>query len=446
MPRVSLVPRAGITGDAGLSAYGARLCSGGRRHDPEGVGLEAGWCRLSRLGRALALSERTGSMRHRSAAPWLAAALAALLAAGCSGPRQPRDSSSAGPRKVTIGFAAPLTGENAVYGTSMRKAAQLAIDEANASAEVKRAGYRFVLRPADDRGDAKQAVNVANSLVSAGVAGVVGHFNSGCSIPASKVYHRAGIPMVSVSSNPQLTAEGFVEVNRMVAKDTEQGAAAAKLVLERLGLTRVAVVDDSTAYGAGLADEFTREFRAGGGRVVRRERVRPGRRGFAEVVGRLKAGELQAIYYGGSQAEGALIARRAEADGLDVPLVGGDMLQSDEYVKIAGASAAEGDLCTALGLPLERQPGGARFEKAFATAYAGQEPGPYDSYAYDSARVLVKAVLKAGPDREKVARAIRSTEFDGVTGRMTFDANGDTSNKAISAYKVVGGKWRPIEP
>ncbi|MDP2400733.1 MAG: branched-chain amino acid ABC transporter substrate-binding protein, partial [Actinomycetota bacterium] len=194
----------------------------------------------------------------------LVAALAALLLLpGCAsnGDDNGGDSSDAARTEIKIGYAAPLTGDNAVYGQGMKRAIELAFKEANASAEVRNAGYEFVLRAEDDQGDPKQAVNVANVLAGdVDVLGVIGHFNSGCSIPAAPVYDGAGMAMISVSSNPELTAKGLGVVNRIVAKDDAQGIFAADLLFNEFAFTKVAVLDDSTQYGQGLADEFVKAF------------------------------------------------------------------------------------------------------------------------------------------------------------------------------------------
>jgi len=379
-----------------------------------------------------------------------------LLAAGALGGCAKDDTPKAADATTTvkIGFAAPLTGDNAVYGQGMQRAVQMAVEEANVSKEAKDFGYTFVVASQDDQGDPKQAVNVANLLVSdPGVVAVAGHFNSGCSIPASPIYNTAGMAMVSVSTNPQLTAQGFDVVNRIVARDDAQGAFAAELVYDTLGLTKVAVLDDSTPYGAGLASEFAKVFAEKGGTIVLSEKVQAKEVDFKALATRLKSAAPQAIYYGGAHTEGALISKQAKESDLKVPIIGGDMLFSAEYVEIARAENAEGDLCTSLGLPLDQQPKGAEFKAAYKKKF-GVDPEAYDSYAYDSAWVIIRGALAAAatssmspppaPDRALVAKSIRSIRYDGVTGTTAFDENGDTTNQAISAYKVTSGEWKQL--
>lgn len=373
----------------------------------------------------------------------VALALAAVALAGCgslSGEKPDGEQL----KTVKIGFAAPLTGDNAVYGRGMQRAAQMAIDEANASDRVREAGIRLELSAQDDQGDPKQAVNVATLLAGdPAVVGVVGHFNSGCSIPASAVYQQAGLAMVSVSSNPQLTAQGFEIVNRIVAKDDTQGSFAADLVFDRLGIRTVAVLDDSTPYGSGLAAEFVRRFAAKGGTVVVQEKIQAKDVDFSALLTRIKSAKPEAIYYGGAHTEGALLSKQAKETGLKVPVIGGDMLYSAEYISIARPENAEGDICTSLGLPLEQQPKGAEFKAAYRQRY-GEDPEAYDSYAYDSAWIIIEAILEAGADRAAVAKAIRGLSYDGVTGTTSFDENGDTRNQVISAYRVEGGAWKQL--
>jgi len=381
---------------------------------------------------------------------WTTIALALVLVAslaGCSAPatNAPSAAQPAKAQNVTVGFAAPLTGDNAVYGLGMKNAVQMAIDEVNASDEAKKAGITFDISAQDDQGDPKQAVNVANVLVAdPKVAAIAGHFNSGCSIPASPVYNEAGLAMISVSSNPKLTAQGFKVVNRIVPKDDAQGSFAAGLV-KKLGFDSVALLDDSTPYGEGLGKEFRTQFEKDGGKILAAEKIQSKETDFKALATKFKGLVPKAIYYGGAHTEGALISKQMKETGLKVPLIGGDLLYTEEFIKIAGAANAEGDICTILGLPIDQQPGGAKFIEAYKAKY-NKGPEAYDSYAYDSAKIIMAAVIKVGTgDRAKVAEAIRAITFDGVTGSVSFDANGDTTNKVISAYKVTGGKWVQIK-
>ncbi len=389
-------------------------------------------------------------MRHRTrksgalALATLMLAGTALVGCGGNGAEEPSGNGEPERMQVKIGFAAPLTGDNAVYGQGMKRAVELAFKEANNSEEVRAAGYEFVLRAEDDQGDPKQAVNVANLLAGdTDVIGVIGHFNSGCTIPASPVYEDAGMAMITVSSNPQITAQGFAVVNRIVARDDAQGAFAAQLVFEDFGYDSVAIVDDSTPYGQGLADEFVKTFEALNGTVLAREAIQTREVDFSALVTRLKSLNPQAVYYAGAHTEGGLISKQMSEADLDVPLIGGDIIFSEEFITIAGAANAEGDVATMLGLPLDQQARGQDFKAAYEAEY-GASPEAYDSYAYDAAAIFVEAVLEAGPERAGVIEAVRGIEYDGVTGTTQFDENGDTLNQAISAYRVTNGAWEQI--
>ncbi len=381
----------------------------------------------------------------RKMAALLATFALAASAVGCTA--QPAEEPADGAVEATtvkIGFAAPLTGDNALYGQGMKRAVELAIGEANASEDAKAQGITFEIRAEDDAADPKQAVNVANALAAdAAVVALVGHFNSGCSIPASPVYNEAGMAMVTVSSNPQLTAQGYDVVNRIVAKDDAQGGFAGAMAMD-MGFKEIAIIDDATPYGQGLAAEFKTAFTAAGGTVVSEDRIQPKEVDFSALVTKLKQAGPAAVYYAGAHTEGALITKQMSEAGLKVPVIGGDMLYTPEYIKIAGADNAEGDIATSLGLPLEQQPLGAEFLEKYEAEF-GQAPEAYDSYAYDAAKVIIAAVLEVGADRTAVAQAIRAGSVDGVTGVVAFDENGDNKQQVISAFKVEGGEWKQIQ-
>jgi len=376
------------------------------------------------------------------------AVLGAALVTGCSSKpaASSAGSSSTGPKSVKIGFAAPLTGDNAIYGQGMKRAVTLAIKEANASDAVKAAGLTFQIAADDDAGDPKQAVNVANILAGdTKVIGVVGHFNSGCSIPAAPVYNAVNLAMVTVSSNPALTANGLPNVDRVVAKDDAQGAAAGELVATKLGYKSVAVIDDSTPYGQGLAAQFVKAFTAKGGTVTIKEAVQANDNDFNAIVTRMKTKQPQAIYFAGGLNQGGLLSKQSKDAGLKVPLIGGDMIYSADYIKVAGKANAEGDIATSLGLPLEQQPKGKEFLAKYKAEF-NEDPQAYDSYAYDAAWIIVNAAVKTGaPNRAAVMAAVRSGSLDGVTGNVSFDANGDNKQQIISQYKVTNGAWAQLQ-
>lgn len=374
----------------------------------------------------------------------LAVALVASLAlTGCGGGSTTAPSGEA--QVVKIGFAAPLTGDNALYGQGMKRATELAIKEANESQAAQDAGITFEIKAEDDAGDPKQAVNAANSLVGdTGVVAVVGHFNSGCTIPAAPVYERAEMAFATVSTNPQITAQGYKSANRIVARDDAQGAFAGPLALD-LGYTEVALVDDSTPYGQGLAMEFDKVFTEQGGTIISKDQVPAKTVDFGSLITKIKARVPQAVYYAGAHTEGALLAKQMSEAGLKVPILGGDMLFSPDYISLAGEGNTEGHVATSLGEPLDDQPKGIDFRERYVAEY-GMEPESYDSYAYDAANCIISAVLGVDTiDRPTVRDAVRNGSIEGVAGTIAFDENGDNRVQVISAYHVVDGEWVPLE-
>ena len=375
------------------------------------------------------------------------ALIAALALTGCAGPAEPSTGApepGTGTKVIKIGFAAPLTGDNALYGQGMKRATELAIAEANESQAAKDAGITFEIKAEDDAGDPKQAVNAANALVGdTGVVAVVGHFNSGCTIPAAPVYERAEMAFVTVSTNPQITAQGHKSANRVVARDDAQGAFAGPLA-KKLGYMEVALVDDSTPYGQGLAAEFLKVFTEEGGTILMKEQVPAKTVDFASLITKIKARTPQAVYYAGAHTEGALLAKQMAEAGLNVPILGGDMLFSPDYISLAGQGNTEGHVATSLGEPLDQQPQGSEFHARYVAKY-NQEPESYDSYAYDAANAIIAAILDVDTvDRVTVRDAVRNGSIEGVAGTIAFDENGDNKVQVISAYSVIGGEWTPL--
>ncbi|MCL2025046.1 MAG: branched-chain amino acid ABC transporter substrate-binding protein [Coriobacteriia bacterium] len=365
--------------------------------------------------------------------------LSAFMLAGCGD----NDSTSGDETRVVIGFAGPLTGDNALYGTSMLDAVHIAIDELNASSEARQKGIVFSVRAEDDAGDPKQAVNVANTLVAdQNVIAVVGHFNSGASIPASAVYEEYDLSMVTVSTNPQLTDSGLSVVNRITARDDSQGPFAAEIADEE-GFERVAVLDDSTPYGQGLAAEFVKAFEELGGEIVSEDQIQPKTVDFSALVTRIGATSPDAVYYAGAHTEGALFAKQLREAGVDIPVIGGEMIFTSDYITLGG-SGTEGDIATALGLPIEQQERGLEFLEKYRERY-NREPEAYDTYAFDSAMLIGQAVFEA-PELTRVAvgQAIRNITHNGVTGTISFDSRGDNTQQIISAYIVLDGAWEPL--
>ena len=384
-------------------------------------------------------------------------AAVALVVTGCGASTTTTTGTGTTAVTVKIGIGAPITQGATALGLGMERGAKLAITDMNASAEAKAAGITFVGVTGDDQGDPKTGVNVANQFASdPALVGVMGHLNSGVSIPSSAVYNRANIVMVSpASTNPQLTLQGFKNVFRVCTIDSVQGPAAADRATADLGKKACFVVDDSTPYGTGLADEFAKEFAAKGGKVLGREKTGDKDTDFKALVTKIKATNPDMVYYGGIYNAGALLSKQLKDGGVKVPLMGGDGLYDGQYIKLAGAANAEGDFATSVGLPLAQLPAGEKFTTEFKAAYPNDEIAAYDAYSYDGATVIMKAVLVAAgkvtaakvtstEGRTAIIAAVAATNYTGITGAIAFDAKGDTTNKAITLYTVKGGAWIPF--
>jgi branched-chain amino acid transport system substrate-binding protein len=380
-------------------------------------------------------------------------AAVALVVTGCGGSTSTSTGSTTAVT-VKIGIGAPITQGATALGLGMERGAKLAIADMNKSAEAKSAGITFVATVGDDQGDPKTGVNVANQFASdSSLVGVMGHLNSGVSIPASAVYNRANIVMVSpASTNPSLTVQGFKNVFRVCTIDSVQGPAAADDAVTSLGKKAVFVVDDSTPYGVGLADQFSKEFTAKGGKVLGREQTSDKDSDFKALVTKIKATNPDLVYYGGVYNAGALLSKQLKDGGVKAPMMGGDGLYDPQYIKLAGAANAEGDFATSVGLPLDQLPQGEAFKTEYKAMYPSDEIAAYDAYSYDAATVIMKGVLTAAAKvgaanvtattgRQAIIAAVAATNYTGITGKISFDANGDTTNKAITLYEVVKGAW-----
>ncbi len=359
--------------------------------------------------------------------------IAAAIFAGCAKKEE---------ANVKIGIAAPMTGSQAKMGKDFQSGAELAVAEWNQRGGVL--GKKIEIVQGDDQADPKQAVSVANKLVNDGVAGVVGHFNSSCSIPASDVYNRASVPMISPgSTNPQLTERGYPGVFRVCGRDDQQGGVAARFVLEQLKLKKVAVLHDKTTYGQGLADEFKRKL-GDKVEVVYYGGIIQGDKDFKAVLTDIKTKAPQLIFFGGIYNEGGQIAKQAKEIGLDAPMMSGDGVFDPLYLQIAG-DAAEGTFLTFSPDP-EKMPSSKAFIERYKAKYG--EPGPYSIYAYDAMNIMAAAISAANStDGKAIIAKLHGMTFDGAMGKIKFDPKGDVTAPPYVVWVVKGGKfqelWRP---
>ncbi|MBV8659943.1 MAG: branched-chain amino acid ABC transporter substrate-binding protein [Burkholderiales bacterium] len=346
---------------------------------------------------------------------------------------------------VKLGFAAPLTGPQAHYGKGYQNGVQMAIDDENATnPTLGGKKVKFELMAEDDQADPKTGTQVAQMLVDAKVAGVIGHFNSGTSIPASKLYSDAGIPQIAMATAPAFTQQGFKTTFRSMTSDTQQGSVMGKYVVEKLGAKKIAIIDDRTAYGQGLADEFEKAAKAAGGDVVKREFTNDKATEFASILTSIKAAKPDAIFYGGADSQSAPMAIQMKRLGVTAPLLSGEMTRTDTFLKLA-AKDADGTIASLAGVPLDQMPGGPDFEKRYKAKYQDMEI--YTPYGYDATRMMIAAMKKADSADPKVyLPVLAQLSYQGVTSaNIAFDDKGDLKSGGITVYKVVNGAWTVLE-
>ena len=355
--------------------------------------------------------------------------------------------SSDGTVTVKIGHAAPLTGNIAHLGKDNEDGVKLAIDEINAAggADIGGKKVKFEMDSEDDQADPKTATTVAQRFVDEKVVGVIGHLNSGTTIPASKIYSDAGIPQISPSATAvAYTAQGFKTAYRVMANDAQQGKVLGEYAVKKLGMKKVAIIDDRTAYGQGLADEFEKAVKASGGEVVGREFTTNQETDFNAILTSVKGKKPELVFYGGMDAQAAPLKKQARKLGISAKVMGGDGTQTPELVKLAGDDS-EGMISSSPGQPKDQLPGGKAFLEKFKKTF-GTEVQLYSPYCYDAVKVMVEAMKKAGStEPAKYLPELAKIKYDGVTGPIEFDEKGDIKNGAITIYQVKGGKWEVLE-
>ena len=341
---------------------------------------------------------------------------------------------------IKVGLVIPMAGEAGRVGQSMRQAVETAV--ADWTEKLKR---KVELVLGDDQFDPKQAVAVAEKLVQDGVWGVVGHFYSSSSIPASAVYYQAGIPMVTATStHPRLTEQGFDNVFRVSGRDDQHALTAAEFILSRLRARRIAVVSDRTEYGRRLADTLiqTVERRAGRQIVVAVEEIAQGDKDFTEVVGRLKLKQPDVVYFGGIFREGGYLIRQMRQAGMTAAFVSDDGVLDPEFIKIAGEEAASGTYLTFAPDPRLLSSAGP-FIQRFEARYG--PIGPYVLYTYDAMGMLLYAIQIGKPranskeELRKVLKVMHTMEYDGTLGRLRWDKNGDLTTSPYVTYVTRKG-------
>jgi branched-chain amino acid transport system substrate-binding protein len=345
---------------------------------------------------------------------------------------------------VKIGQVSPLTGELAHIGKDDENGVRLAIEDLNAKKiQIGGQAVTFVMDSQDDAADPKTAVTVAQKLVDDHVAGVVGHANSGTSIPASKIYSNAGIPMITESAtNPTLTAQGYKTVFRMVANDVRQGTVIGTYLVKDLKATKVAIVDDRTAYGQGLADEVEKAVRAAGGTVADREYGTDKTTNWTAVLTTIKSHVPDGLVFTGGDTQAAAFAQQAQRLGLKVKLIAGDEACTPQFIKLAGASMNSNTFCTLAGVPPSQMPQGEAFFKRYQQRF-GVPVQLYAPYAYDAVMAMASAMQAANSVDPKIYLSkLQDLNLGGVTGPIRFDEKGDIRNGAITVRQFGQGDWQ----
>lgn len=345
---------------------------------------------------------------------------------------------------IKIGLASPLTGDQAAIGQDLANAAILAIDEANEKGGLL--GKKILLVTADDKADPKEAVNVAHRFaIDKSIVAVIGHLNSGCTLPASSVYNEAGLAMITpCATNPKITLQGFKNVFRTCTTDAVQGSAGGEFAVKVLKKNKIVVLHDKTPYGQGLAEEFEKSARNNGAKILLFEGITSRELDYTAILTKVKHLQPELIYFGGMYPEGALLAKQMKGLKIKAKFMAGDGLYAPEYINLAGISS-DGTIISFLAPPFEEIPTAKEFLKKFNERYG--EIKTYAPYAYDTANIIIEAIKRAGePDRAKVIEEIRKTKnYNGVIGLLTYDENGDNLNKNIYFYEVKSGSFSWIK-
>ena len=346
---------------------------------------------------------------------------------------------------VKVGVAAPMTGGNAAYGKDIDNGVRLAVDEANAQ-QITIGGkpVKFVVVSQDDQADPRIGVQAAQNLVDGGVSVVVGHFNSGTTLPASQIYAKAGIPMITpAATNPQITQSGLQTIYRVIATDAQNAGNAGAYATQISKAKRIAIIDDRTAFGQGEADEFERAVKAANGMIVGREYTNDKAVDFSAQLTKIKSLNPDLVFFGGLDTQSAMIVKRMRQLGMKAQFLAGGGVMDATFIKLAG-DAGEGAMVWEYGQPLNSLPQGKAFETKFKAKY-GTDMLAYSPFAYDAAWVAIKAMKSANSvNPADFNAALKATHSTGITGQIAFNQDGDLKNPTSTLYEVKNGAWVPV--
>ena len=345
------------------------------------------------------------------------------------------------PETIKIGLAAVQTGSDAQIGATMLYGSQIAIDEWNAKGGVL--GKKIETISLDDEGKPDKAVNVAHSLVDAGVIAVLGHLNSSCTIPAAKVYSEGKIIQITPgSTNPQYTDLGYPYAFRICGRDDQQGSVAGAYMHDVLKLNKIAILHNKTAYGEGLATEVKKTFEAKGGTVTMFQGIGQDERDFRSNISVLKGSGAEGFFWGGMYGQGGPLCVQLRQAGLNIPFVSGDGCFDQTFIDTVGANAP--NVLLSFGKDYHHLPAAQTFLEKYKETYHHEE-GAYSVYGYDAANVLLTAIAQAGTtDADKVAAIMKSRSFDTILGQVEFDAKGDVKQSGFVLWTIKDGKLQAL--
>ncbi|MEV8564150.1 branched-chain amino acid ABC transporter substrate-binding protein [Streptomyces sp. NPDC051322] len=399
-------------------------------------------------------------MRHRSLLILTTVLTTGALTLTACGSRDNKDSKGSDSKtEVIIGVDAPLTGQNSATGLGLQYGAKVAVDDANKNNTVP--GVKFVIKALDDKALPPTGQQNATSFVAnKDVLGVVGPLNSGVAQTMQQVFAAANLVEISPANTaPELTQgknwqtakkRPYKTYFRTATTDALQGGFAAQYAGQTLKKKKVFVVDDKQTYGAGLAKLFKSNFLKAGGKLAGEDHVNVGDKDFSTLVTKIKNSGADLLYYGGQYDESQIITKQLKDAGANIPLMGGDGMFTPTYIKTAG-KAAEGDLATSVGVPVDSLPAAKDFITKYKTAKYPGDYGTYGGYSYDAATAIIKAVGTVVKDgkvptdaRAQIVAAVQKTDFDGIAGHLSFDQYGDTTNKQLTVYQVKNGAWKAV--
>ncbi len=363
---------------------------------------------------------------------------------------------------VKLGFSAPLTGPQAIYGKDMQRGITMAIEEFNSKKQkINGKEITFVLLSEDDEADARKGTQIAERLVDKNIKAMFGNLNSSVAIAASRIYYQACIPQSTTATAPEYTRQKFDSVGqqcdasgkntknnttfRMLPSDIQQGAVMGRFAADKMQFKKIAIIDDRTAYGQGLADEFEKAAKAAGAEIVQHEFSSDKAVDFKPILTSLKRTKPQAIFYAGNAVQAAPLAKQMRELGIKAALMGGEMVKMDSFLKVAGSSA-EGVIVSLGGRPLERMPRGDAFNQLHKKRF-GSAVDVYAPYAYDGAKAIFTAMKQADSTEPRdYLKFLSKIEMPAVTrDQLAYDEHGDLRNGDITIYKVVNGQWQVMD-